>query len=104
MRLYTNECLYKDVYTIIEMMSPDLKNKINKKFIDFLKENQDVEFEGTVNKKIPIKNQNLREEIKIMLSLIYINYFCTEQNKEDLLILENYRIKDFYDEQIFKKE
>lgn len=28
---YSNECLYKDTYTIINMMDGDLKNKISKK-------------------------------------------------------------------------
>ena len=34
---YTNECLYKDIYVIIEMMEDELKNRINPQFIEFLK-------------------------------------------------------------------
>lgn len=100
--MYTNECLYKDVYTIIEMMAPEMKNRINKNFINFLKENQDKEFEGTINKKIPIKNQELREEVKLMLSLIYISYFCTEEKKKEILELESYNVNEFYNRDIFK--
>ena len=73
--MYKQEYLYKDTYTIIEMMDDNLKSKINSDFIRFLKENQDSSFEGTINKNIPLKEQNLREEKKIMLSLIYIDYF-----------------------------
>ena len=62
---YTNECLYKDIYVIIEMMEDELKNRINPQFIEFLKENKNDEFEGTIDKNVPIKQQNLRKEIKI---------------------------------------
>lgn len=102
-KLYTKECLYKDVYTIIEMMDSEMREKINKKFIDFLKENQNQEFVGTINRKIPIKDQELREDIKIMLSLIYINYFCTEEKKKEIMIIEDNNINDFYNRDIFEK-
>ena len=46
---YTNECLYKDTYTIITMMDEDLRSKISNKFIEFLMVNMDKEFEGTIN-------------------------------------------------------
>ena len=100
-KLYTKECLYKDVYTIIEMMDSEMREKINEKFIDFLKENQNQEFVGTINRKIPIKDQELREDIKIMLSLIYINYFCTEEKKKEIMIIEDNNINDFYNRDIF---
>lgn len=102
-KLYTKECLYKDVYTIIEMMDSEMREKINEKFIDFLKENQNQEFVGTINRKIPIKDQELREDIKIMLSLIYINYFCTEEKKKEIMIIEDNNINDFYNRDIFEK-
>ena len=102
MKEYTNECLYKDVYTIIEMMNPDLRNKINKEFINFLKENQDIEFEGTIDKNIPIKNQELREEIKLMLSILYINYFCPQEKKKEILEAERKNINKYYD--VFKNK
>ena len=102
MKDYTNECLYKDAYTIIEMMNPELRSKINKKFIDFLKENQDIEFEGTVNKNIPLKNQELREEVKLMLSILYINYFCTQEKKKEILKSEEKNINKYYD--LFKNK
>ena len=102
-KLYTKECLYKDVYTIIEMMDLEMRQKISEKFIEFLKENQNQEFEGTINRKIPIKNQELREDVKIMMSLIYINYFCTEDKKKEIMIIEDNNINDFYNRDIFEK-
>lgn len=101
--MYTNECLYKDIYTIIEMMDNEMKSKISNKFINFLLENQDINFEGTINKNIPIKEQDLRIEIKLMLSQMYIDYFCEEEKKKEILEIEKKNIENFYSKDIFKK-
>ena len=101
--MYKQEYLYKDTYTIIEMMDDNLKSKINSDFIRFLKENQDSSFEGTINKNIPLKEQNLREEIKIMLSLIYIDYFCEKEQKEKIIQREENNLREFYSRDIFEK-
>lgn len=101
--MYTNECLYKDIYTIIEMVDNEMKSKISNKFINFLLENQDINFEGTINKNIPIKEQDLRIEIKLMLSQMYIDYFCEEEKKKEILEIEKKNIENFYSKDIFKK-
>ena len=100
--VYDQGCLYKDTYTIIEMMDDNLKKRINPEFISFLKENQDNNFEGTINKNIPLREQSLREEIKIMLSLIYIDYFCEKEEKEKILSKEENNLKQFYNRDIFE--
>ena len=101
--MYNQEYLYKDTYTIIEMMDDNLKSRINPDFIRFLKENQDNSFEGTINKNIPLKEQNLREEIKIMLSLIYIDYFCEKDEKDRIIQKEENNLREFYNRDIFEK-
>ena len=101
--MYNQEYLYKDTYTIIEMMDNNLKSRINPDFIRFLKENQDNSFEGTINKNIPLKEQNLREEIKIMLSLIYIDYFCEKDEKDRIIQKEENNLREFYSRDIFEK-
>lgn len=100
---YTNECLYKDIYVIIEMMEDELKNRINLQFVEFLKENKNDEFEGTIDKNVPIKQQNLRKEIKIMMSLIYINYFCEKEKRDEILRKEKENIDKFYGKNIFNE-
>ena len=100
--VYDQKCLFKDTYTIIEMMDDTLRSKINPDFINFLKENQDNSFEGTINKSIPLKYQNIREEIKIMLSLMYIDYFCETNKKEQIIQKEENNIKQFYNRDLFE--
>ena len=100
---YTNECLYKDTYTIITMMDDDLRSKISNKFISFLKENMDNEFEGTIDNKIPLKRQELRYEVRLMLSLIYINFICDDETQKKLEAIDDENIQKFYNRDIFEK-
>ena len=93
---YTNECLYKDTYTIITMMDEDLRSKISNKFIEFLMVNMDKEFEGTINNKVPLKNQELRYEVRLMLSLIYINFICDDETQKKLEAIDEENIQKFY--------
>lgn len=102
--MYTNECLYKDVYTIIEMMDDEMRNKINHNFVEFLKQNQDSKFEGTIDREIPIKKQILREEVTLMLSQMYIDFFCEEEERKQILEKENERVNEFYNRDFFKKK
>ena len=98
---YDNSCLYTDTYTIIEMMDDSMRNKISSDFIKFLKFHKNNEFKGTVDRNIPIKEQVLRNEIKIMLSLIYINYLCNKEDKDRILKEEEKNINIFYNKNIF---
>lgn len=102
--IYTNECLYKDILIIIEMMDNEMRNKISNSFIEFLIENQDVNFEGTINRSIPIREQQLREEVKLMLSQIYIDYFCSQEKRLEILKLEKRNIENFYSKKMFLKK
>lgn len=105
--IYSEECLYKDTYTIINMMDYSLKSKISPKFIQFLEENQDKNYISCIDTKTPLKDQELREEIKLMLSIIYINYLCSSSEKEEIQKEENINIKQYnkelYDNMFEKK-
>lgn len=99
--IYSERCLYKDTYTIINMMENNLKSKINPKFIEFLKENQDEQYQTCINIEIPLKEQKLREEIKLMLSIIYINYLCEPLERKMILKEENDNIQ-MYNKQLYE--
>ena len=84
--MYSDTFLYKDTYVVINMMSKEMKEKINPKFIKFLEENQDKEYESYLNNKIPLERQEIRPELKLMLSIIYIQYLCDSETKERILL------------------
>ena len=77
---------YRDAYCqvlyLINNMQEENKAKISKKFIDFLKENQNGNYKvGNISLENP---ETLKKETKIILSIMYRNYFCSEKEKIEL--------------------
>lgn len=93
--MYSDSCLYKDTYVIINMMDKKMREKINPQFIKFLKENQDAEYKSCIDDKIPLKEQKLSTELKLMLSIIYIDYLCDSDTKEKIMRKEKENIQEY---------
>lgn len=87
-----------EVNTIIHFMDTDYLNKIPQKFIDFIDRNMDIAYVPNIDKNIPINEQNLNKDTKVLLSLIYRNYWCDNETKQDLLH------QDLIDKKHFEQE
>lgn len=62
---------FSEVYLIIENMHPNIRNKINAKFIEFLKKNKNDNYIPD-SSKINLQNSdNLMKETKIVLAIMY---------------------------------
>lgn len=92
--VYKDEYLYKDIYTIINMMNSDMKSKISKQLIDFLEKNQDNTYISYINPNKPLKEQELNKKTKLFLSIIYINYFCEDKKREEILKKEKENLEN----------
>lgn len=80
-----NQVAYKiafsEVFFLINKMQEENKNKISKNFISFLENNKDNSY--VVPNNISLNNpDSLKRETKIVLSIIYRNYFISEEEKE----------------------
>lgn len=73
----------KEVYDVLEFTDVQLVNKIPNKFLNFIKENMNPDYETHVNPDIEIDKQPLLKESEAILSLIYRSYWMTEDEKED---------------------
>ena len=93
-----------DLSVIIQMMSENMRQKISPKFIKFIEENKDMNYESNINKKIPIRNQKLNENTKMLLALIYRDYLCSESIRKELLKKEKIEIENIENEQRKKYE
>ena len=85
---------FADVSIIIQMMPKTMRQKINPKFIRFIESNKDTEYKSYINKNIPLKNQNLTENTKTLLALIYRDYLCSTSMREELLLKEQQEIEE----------
>ncbi len=74
----------KEVDTILNFMEKKYTDKLPNKLIRFIKENMDNSYISNINVNIPINKQLLKENTKLLLSLIYRNYWCDEEKKKEL--------------------
>ena len=93
---------YCEVLYLINNMQEENKAKISKKFIDFLKKNQNENYKiGNISLENP---ETLKNETKIILSIMYRNYFCSEKERLELAQKDKEILKKMYSyDNIFNK-
>ncbi len=102
-----NHTAYKEAYCevlyIINNMHKENRNKISKKFIDFLENKKSSEY---IVHNICMQNPNsLKRETKIILSILYRNYFCTEEEKVEKEMADQKALNELYSyDNLFKQK
>lgn len=57
--------------------------KIPEKFRDFLEKNKSADYISSLDHSKKINEMNLKEKTKDILAIIYMNYWCTPEQKEN---------------------
>ena len=73
----------KEVYDVLENTDVELVNKIPNKFLNFIKENMNVNYITHINPNVEISKQPLLKETEAILSLIYRSYWLTDGEKQE---------------------
>ena len=102
---------YVELYKIIKNLTIEDQNKIPKEFINFLKDNMDINYSFVFDNKKKILEQDIKVETKALLVKIYEKYlskpeekeFWNQYDKDCLKIEEDKKIK-YYNNYIFKKK
>lgn len=96
---------FSEVLYLLNSMEEDNKNKVSKRLIDLMEKNCDKEY---FPQNIYLSDSNsLLTETKILLSLIYRNYFCDKETqlrkaKEDEEYLkERYNVEKIFENKNF---
>ena len=71
--------------SILEYTSEDLKNKIPKKFLDFLQSIQSETYKFEYDKTKKLDEQNLKPKTRGLIALVYQDYICNETEKEEYI-------------------
>ncbi len=101
-----------ELNTIIHYMDIEYLKKLPQKFIEFINSNMDKDYIPNIDKNTPIYEQNLKKDTKVLLSLLYRNYWCDKDKKiilsqEDLVAKNNYEkeLREKYNpDNIFKNK
>lgn len=103
---------FKEVYDILENTEEELISKIPNKFIEFIKDNMNVDYKTNIQKDVEIDKQQLLKETEAILSLIYRSYWVTDEEKmifekkdREELIINEQKKKELYKDidEIFEK-
>lgn len=92
---------FTEVLDIINHMEEKLYVKIPKEFIKLITENRDKNYEITIDYSRGINESNLLKETRVILSLIYRNYICSEEEREKLF-LEDKEVQKRHKEELNK--
>lgn len=75
---------FSEVLEVLNHSEIKVKGKIPVSFIKFLAENADETYSIVLDSNKKLKEQNLMDESKIILSMIYRDYICAEDRKKEL--------------------
>jgi hypothetical protein len=84
--VYERAC--SEVLAIIPYLDEECSKKIPTKFIKKIEEISDKEYIPNIDKNKNLKEQELLEETRAILALIYRDYLCTKEEREKLILQE----------------
>ncbi len=107
-----NTCAFTEVKDIINHMETRVYNKIPKEVIELIEENENKEYKPNIDYSKNINNQILLEDTKIILALIYREFVCSKEKREELIRREQIKISKIEEEkrkkynpnELFKKK
>lgn len=73
-----------EVNDIIYFSDATLKDKIPKSFLKFIEENKDSNYISNINPYLPFEEQEISEEAKNIIALIYRSYIASEEEKKNI--------------------
>ncbi len=93
----STEYILAEVNDIIEHSNEELKKKIPQNFMNILISAKDNSYVSELDYEKPLKNQ-IQHETKIILGIIYRDYLCDENKKQELIKYENELLEKFEQE------
>mgnify|MGYP003308247126 CR=1 FL=1 len=102
---------FKELNEIIKFFPRNEYKKIPKSFIDFIEGNMDKSYEYIVEHVDDFQNQEMLEETKVLLSIIYRDFIASPDEKKQIirmekkeLLKEEKRIQEKYNpDKLFEK-
>ena len=91
-----------EVYQIIEYMEPALRERIPERLINQIAEKRDKDYMFKYDTSKSLLDQDMYDESKHLISAIYINYVCDDNEKREILNIWSENDKK-YEEELRKK-
>lgn len=89
---------YSEIYVILQLLDDEFINKLPKKFIEFINKERDTNYIVNIDPNIPLEEQNLLPDIINILAMLKLDYWSTEEEKQELLSILNQNEKKYQEE------
>ena len=89
-----NKISYNETYDIICHLDKNLYDKIPKNFLELIKKNIEPDYKVNIDYSKSINDQDLKKDTRILLSLIYRDYLCSQDEKDKLIQNDKRQLND----------
>lgn len=101
---------YGEICEFLDLLGDNYKNKIPNEMLRLFEENKSNNYIPHINPNIPIKEQKLEEKTLAIISILYLKYWCEDENEKEKLqkiyvnneIKYQNELKEKYETEIFK--
>lgn len=89
-----------EVLDILQHCDDDIVSRIPQKIIEALQRNKSTIYKSNLDFSVPLDKMNLKSKTRALIAMIYLNYLCDENEKEEMkIILEKnelrYRVESY---------
>ena len=88
---------YSEVYNIINHFEKELYAKIPQSFINAIEKNRDLNYKVNIDYTKTINEQELLRETRVILSLIYRDYLCTDEQRKEIILNDKEELNEKYE-------
>lgn len=81
MNIKTKE-IYSEVYQVLNLLGNDYIDKLPTSLINMLREKREVNYNPQYTDDIPLNEQNIKKETMSIIVLLYLNYWCKDENEK----------------------
>lgn len=80
MNIKTKE-IYSEVYQVLNLLGNGYIDKLPTSLINMLKEKREINYNPQYTDDIPLNEQNIKKETISIIVLLYLNYWCKDDNE-----------------------
>ena len=84
---------FNETYDIIHHLEPNLYYKIPQKFLNYIEKNMKENYKVNIDYTKSINEQKLQEDTRVLLSLIYRDYLCDKEKRDELIKKDNLELE-----------
>ena len=81
MNIKTKE-IYSEVYQILNLLGNDYIDKLPTRLINMLREKREINYNPEYTDDIPLNEQNIKKETMSIIALLYLNYWCEDEDEK----------------------